>query len=165
MTSRIPACLWALLCLTVISSDASAGVWAWGCQGQLGGQQLIFNRYSMYVVEGKTPLGNLHKLLDQKIDGLIKGESTGYDPNNGNDGLDKTITANRTGDDKRKITLTELSSKKTSHKHRVICHRDEDTDIFRKVYRYRREDEPARAITMQCIEYQLTTTGGRPNCD
>jgi hypothetical protein len=32
------------------------------------------------------------------------------------------------------------------------------------VYRFQREDEPARDITMQCFEYQLSTRGGRKGC-
>ena len=34
----------------------------------------------------------------------------------------------------------------------------------RKVYRYQLENEPERNITMQCIEYQLSTRAGRPGC-
>ena len=162
MTNRIFALVLAGLGLCAASSSASAGSWAWGCQGQLGGQQVIFNRYSMFVVDNKKPLGNVRKLMDEKIDSLIKGDSVSYEPQNGNDGLIKTIEFLRHDDAKRKLTLTEQSSKKISSKHRLICGRDEDTDIYRKVYRYQREDEPARDITMQCIEYQLSTRGGRP---
>jgi hypothetical protein len=81
--------------------------------------------------------------------------------------LVKEIVAERVTDAKvkPKLTLTEKSSRKISGKHHVICHRDEDTDIYRKVYRYQREDEAARDITMQCIEYQLSTSGGHRDCD
>ena len=165
MLNRIIACLLAALGVITTTGGAFAGVWAWGCQGQLGEQQVIFNRYSLYVVESKKPFGSVHKLTGEKIDGLIKGDSTEYSPNNGNDGFAKEITSERVGDAKRKLTLTEKSSRKISGKHRVICHRDEDIDIYRKVYRYTREDEPARDITMQCIEYQLSTSGGHRSCD
>jgi hypothetical protein len=50
------------------------------------------------------------------------------------------------------------------NKHRVICNRDEDADIYRKVYRYQREDETARDITMQRIDDQLSITGGGRGC-
>ena len=66
---------------------------------------------------------------------------------------------------KPKLILTEKSSRKISGKHRVICHRDEDNDIYCKIYRYQRKDEPARDITMQCFEYQPSTSGGRRGCD
>jgi hypothetical protein len=77
--------------------------------------------------------------------------------------LVKEIVAERVTDAKvkPKLTLTEKSSRKISGKHHVICHRDEDTDI----YRNQREDEAARDITMQCIEYQLSTSGGHRDCD
>ena len=165
MKIRIIVAVAAALGAVAASSGASAGVWAWGCQGQLGAQQLIFNRYSMFVVEGKKPFASVRKLLGKKIDDLIKGDNTEYSPNNDNDGLVKEIVSERVGDTKGKLILTELSSRKISGKHRVICNRDEDIDIYRKVYRYQREDEPARDITRQCIEYQLSTTGGRRGCD
>jgi hypothetical protein len=156
------------LCALFAASNAvSAGVWAWGCQGQLGEQQVIFNRYSLYVVEGKKPFANVRKLIGDKIDGLIKGDSTEYSASNGNDGLAKEIEFEKVSDAKvkPKLLLTEKSSRKISGKHAVICHRDEDTDIYRKVYRYQHEDEPARDITMQCIEYQLSTSGGHRDSD
>jgi hypothetical protein len=70
----------------------------------------------------------------------------------------------RKDDAKRKLTLTEKSSQRMSRRHKLICGRDEDEDIFRKVYRYQRDDEPARDITMQCLEYQLSTLGERKGC-
>ena len=62
---------------------ASAAVWAWGCQGQLGGQQVIFNRYSMYVVEGKKPFGSVkdNLIAAKKFDAMLKGDKTEYSPN------------------------------------------------------------------------------------
>jgi hypothetical protein len=71
----------------------------------------------------------------------------------------------RKDDPKAKVTLSEKSSRRISHKSKLICGRDEDTDVYRKVYYYEREDEPARDITMQCMEYQLSTRGGRKGCD
>lgn len=47
----------------------------------------------------------------------------------------------------------------------MICGRDEVTDTFRKVYRYERDNETPRTLTMQCIEYTLSTRGGRKGCD
>ena len=71
----------------------------------------------------------------------------------------------RSDDDKRLVMFTEKSSRRVSHKHRNICWRHEDTDVYRKTYRYEREHEPARDITMQCYEYQLSTKGGHEGCD
>ncbi len=44
----------------------------------------------------------------------------------------------------------------------MVCGRDEEKTITRKVYRLERSGEPARDITMQCMEYMLSTRGGRP---
>lgn len=126
---------------------------------------MIFNRYSMVVVDTNQKLGDIRKLKMDKID-LPPGSppSVAYDAPNG-DGLEKTMEFTRGDDDKRKLILTEKSSRLISHKHKIICGRDEDTDVTRKVFSYQREDEPARDITMQCMEYQLSTRGGRKSCD
>ncbi len=163
MTIRIIAL--AAFGVIAASSGASAAVWAWGCQGQLGGQQVIFNRYALAVVDSKKPLGKLDKLTNDKIDDLITGDSVRYEPQNTNDGFERTIEFLHSADPKRKLTLIEKSSRKISSRSKLICGRDESTDITRKVYSYQRENEPAREITMQCIEYQLSTRGGRKGCD
>jgi hypothetical protein len=152
--------------LLAANSGASAAVWEWGCQAQVGEQQIIFNRYSLIVVDTKVKMGPVRKLRMDEFD-LPPGSppNVKYLPEESNGGFEKTITFTRKDDPKRKITLTEKSSRRLSHKHRLICGRDEDTDIFRKVYRLEREDQPARDITMQCLEYQLSTRGGRPGCD
>ena len=145
-------------------SGASAGIWAWGCQGQIGEQQVIFNRYSLFVVDSKKKMENVRKLVDEKIDGLVNAGKTEFERVDVNAGLESPMEFTRSGDETHKLVLTEKSSKKTSGKSRLICGRDETTDIFRKVYRYEREGETARDITMQCIEYQLSTRGGRKGC-
>jgi len=145
------------------ASGASAAVWEWRCHGETGGQWVLFNRDAMAVVDAKQAKGG--KLSDEKVSALIKDADINYAPQNTNDGLVGTIEFIHPSDAKRKIVLTEKSSRRISHKHKLICGRDEDTDIYRKVYRYQREDEPARDITMQCLEYQLSTRGGRKGCD
>ena len=65
-------------------------------------------------------------------------------------------------DAKQKITLTEKSSKTVFNHTAMVCGRDEDRTITRKVYWLERGGETARDITMQCVEYMLTTRGGRP---
>lgn len=162
MTMRIIVGLCALLAAT---NGASAAIWQWGCQGQLGDQQVIYNRDSMVVVDSKVKMGDIRKLRMDKME-LPPGSPphVDYYPTGGG-GFEKTMEFMRSDDAKRKIVLTEKSSQRISHKHKLICGRDEDTDIYRKVYRYEREDEPARNITMQCMEYQLSTRGGRKGCD
>ncbi len=165
MRTGIVASLCVTLCMIAPSGGASAGVWDWRCQGQLGDQQVVFNRESMAVLDSKKPLDDImNKNSEEKIGALLKGASVTYEPQNGNDGLSGTLEFVRHDDPKHKVVLTEQSSKKISRKARLICGRDETTDIFRKVYRYQRDDEPARDITMQCLEYQLSTRGGRKGC-
>jgi hypothetical protein len=165
MTSRVFAGLSAGLWLTVLSGGASAAIWEWGCQGQLGDQQIIFNRESMVVVDTRQKMGDIRKLRMTKIE--LPKESpphVDYNPGDYNGGLIQTMDFTRSDDAKRKIVLVERSSRKISHRHKLICGRDEDEDIFRKVYRFERENEPPRDITMQCFEYQLSTRGGRKGC-
>ena len=147
----------------LFSSAASAGIWDWRCQGQLGAQQVVFNRESMAVLDSRKPLGDI-KNSEESIGALLKGASAIYQPQNGNDGISGTLEFIRDDEPKHKVVLIEQSSKKVSRKARLICGRDETTDIFRKVYRYQRDDEPVRDITMQCLEYQLSTRGGRKGC-
>ena len=163
MRIRIIASLCAGLGLIAASGSASAGIWSWRCQGQLGEQQVIFNRDSMAVIDSKKPLGDIRK-SDRKTEALLQDAAVTYDPNNGNEGLAKEIEFTRRSEEKHKIVLTEQSSRTISSQHRVICGRDEDTDISRKVYRFQRDSEPARDITMQCLHYQLSTSGGRKGC-
>ena len=162
------ACLIATAATLLSIQTASAGVWAWGCLGPLAGpdQQVVFNRYQMVVLAGKRPAPKLHDLLgDSALNDLIKGDVVGFDPNNVNEGLIERIEFTRDKDPKGKITLTEQSSRRTHHRARLICGRDEVTDTFRKVYRYQRDNEKPRTLTMQCIEYTLSTRGGRKGCD
>ncbi len=165
MRIRIVAGLVAAFSFIGASTGASAAIWAWGCQGQLGDQQVIFNRESMVVVDTKQKMGDIRKLRMTKIE--LPKESpphVDYNPGDINGGLIEAMDFTRADDPKRKIVLTEKSSRKISHSHKLICGRDQDEDIFRKVYRFQREDEPARDITMQCFEYQLSTRGGRKGC-
>lgn len=160
MLSRIIA---AVISLLMATNAASAAIWEWDCQAQVDAQQVIFNRYSMVVVDTKVKMGDVRKLRMTEIN--LPPDSpphAEYEAVNINGGFEKTIVFTRKDDAKRQVTLTETSSRLISHKHKLICGRDEDVDIYRKVYRYQREDAPARDITMQCMEYNLSTRGGRP---
>lgn len=143
---------------------ASAAVWEWRCQGKVGDQQLIFNRHSMAIIDGETNLGNIEKNGD-KITTALEDAGTNYDTNNGNDGLVPAIEFTSHDDKKLKVMLTEKSSRRVLHRARMVACRDETTDIFRKVYSFKRDNEAAREITLQCYEYQLSTRGGRKGCD
>jgi len=163
-TFRIAACVWAIGLAIVVSSSASAGVDVWGCQGTVGDQQVTYNRYVLAVVPAKQKLRPLREIMDSVI--IVEG---GDDPASSYSGggtngdvFDKVLEFSRQDKTNNKVTLTEKSSRTISSKSRLVCGRDESTDVYRKVYRYQHEDEPVRDITMQCIRFQLSTQGGRP---
>ena len=60
----------------------------------------------------------------------------------------------------QKVTLTELSSRKTSERNGRVGTREETTTTFRKRYRLVRSRRtaggPPRDIEMDCVDYQLT---------
>jgi hypothetical protein len=167
MRAAILTLLWAAALMT----DASAAIWTWGCQGQLGNQQVIFTRDELYVVDAK-PAGKPKPFTVESVEeGIVSlkpskdKDSTAHYTALGGDGLEKTLEFARDGDEKKKAVFTEKTSKRLSHKHKLICGRDEDSDTFSKTYSFQREDEAARDIKMQCFEYQLSTRGGRKGCD
>lgn len=164
MPIRIIACIASVVALVAIPDGAFAAILGWGCQGQLGARQVIFNRESMVVVDTKQKMGDIRKLRMSKIE-LPPGSppSVAYNPT-GDDGLVKTMEFTRSDDPNRKVVISELSSRKTASTHRLICGRDEDIVIYRKIYRYQRENEPARSIAMECMDYQLSTLAGRKGC-
>jgi hypothetical protein len=120
----------------------------------------------MIVVDTRQKTGDIRNLRATEFD-LPPGSPphVKYEAEDANDGFDQTMTFTFQDDPKRKVTLTEKSSRWISHSHKLICGRDEDTDIFRKVYSYAREAEPPRDITVQCMKYKLSTRGGRKGCD
>lgn len=160
----IVTCLLAAAFIAGGASAASAAVWAWGCQSQAGEQQVIFNRYSLFVTDGKQKFGSVHKLTADTIEDLVKKPNTEFSPADVNTGFEGPMTFTKVGEETNKLVLTEKTSKRTSHKSHLICGRDETTDIFRKVFRMERDGQPPRDITMQCIEYNLSTRGGRKGC-
>ena len=172
--TRPIAALLAGLAAMLMAGSASAGVWAWACQGELDEQRILFDRDGLYIA-GKEPTVKPGKLtsqftaqsIEEAINAVKKaGDFTRFGPEDENGGLASPIRFLLTDDkQKLKVVFTERSSKQISHRHKVVCGRDEDTDLYRKVYRYERDGELARDITMQCMEYQLSTRGGRKGCN
>ena len=148
-----------------LAGDASAGVWRWGCIGTLGDQQILFSRYHLIVVPAKPPRGKLEDIIasDDLAQGATDVEQ--YIATDVNSGFTPTLEFTRGDDGKNKVMLTEKSSKRLSHHAAMVCGRDEARDVFRKLYRYRHNDEAPRDITLQCMEYTLSTRGGRPCID
>jgi len=150
--------------------SAQAAIYKYGCLGRLGDQQIIFDDTALYIVKTGGHGSKPRKFSVDNFSGAIAAAKASkdldamYEPADAGV-LDETMKFTRKEDEIRRVTLSEKSSRRLSHRHRVICWRDEDTDIYRKIYRYEREHEPARDITMQCYEYQLSTKGGHEGCD
>lgn len=149
---------------------AQAAIYKYGCLGRLGDQQIIFDGDALYIVKTGGHAGKPLKFSVDNFGDVIAAAKASkeldatYVPADSG-GLDETVKFTQKEDETRRVTLTEKSSRRVSHKHRMICWRTEDTDVYRKAYRYVREHEPARDITMQCYEYQLSTKGGHEGCD
>lgn len=149
----------ALTTSLIIAGDASAGISNWGCIGQIGDRQIIFNRYHLVVVPGKPSRGKLADLLG--ADELAgPGDNDKYDATSAPVGLPTTLVFTRHGAADHRVTLTQKSSKLVSDREVHRC-RDESTMLFRNVYSLRRDDEPAQDVTLQCEDHELSTRGGR----
>jgi hypothetical protein len=169
------AALTTALAAVLMAEPAPAAIWRWACQGETGDQRIIlFGRDGgLYISGSSAPAGMPAKVTADSIReaaDLAKTSSgfTVFDLERADDELaSRILVYARTDENKQeqKVTLTVRSSKLISHKHAMIACRNEDTDLYRKVYRYKRDGEPARDITMQCMEYQLSTKGGRRDCD
>jgi hypothetical protein len=162
MKQAIMACAWIAAIVIGGAGNASAAVWRWGCIGPLGDQKIIFSRSGLIVVPSKTSLGELRDVIF--LDDLTKGldDYEGYNLDDDNAGFQPKMIYTSQDDPKRKLIMIEKSSRRISHRSHLVCGRDEITDIFRKVYHYKPDDTRSQDVTMQCMEYQLTTTGGRP---
>jgi hypothetical protein len=171
--SRRLAAVLAALATALTAGGAPAAVWHWACRGELGGQRILFDQDGLYIAAGSETAATPGKFTMESVTASIvllkkAGGFTGFGPPEASDELaSKVIVFLRTDENKheQKVTLTARSSKLISHKHAIVACRNEDTDLYRKVYRYERTGEPAHDITMQCMEYQLSTKGGRRDCD
>ena len=166
MKPRIMAGTSMVLAALVVTGDASAAIWRWGCMGSLGESQIVSGRYQLLVLPTRMPHGKLNDLIflddltrDEKLPKDSDADIAAYDADDGNSGLVKQMTFTRS-DEPGKLALTEKSSKLLGHRIVRGC-RDEITDRFRKIYRFKPDDAPPRDVTLECIDYTLTTRGGR----
>jgi hypothetical protein len=141
---------------------AAAGDWQWGCLGRMGDEQILFSRYTLVIAPAKPALGKLEDLFRTADLSEKFPDAEAYNAERTNDGLQKTMTYTSQSNPKNKLTLTETSSKEIWHRHHLVCGRDEDTSVERKVYRVERANTAPITVTLQCREYLLTTRGGRP---
>jgi hypothetical protein len=151
-------------------SFAEAAIYKYGCLGSLGDQQIILDGDALYILKAGVRASKPLKFSVENFGDAIAAAKTSKDLDEtyesaDSGGFDATMNFKRTDDEAHRVTLTEKSTRRVSHRHRIICWRSEDTDVYRKTYRYERGQEPARDITMQCYEYQLSTKGGHEGCD
>jgi hypothetical protein len=157
MMIRIVGCTVALI--AAMAQPASAGIWAWGCMGQLGSERVIFDRNTMIVTDSKKPQVKLQDLASSGSK-LETEDGATFNSLDGNGGLEKTMRFEKNDEPGRKLTLIETSSRRTFTRDGHVGKREETTTKFLKTFRYALDKTPERAIKMQCIEYVLTTCGG-----
>jgi hypothetical protein len=150
-----------IVAVAMMAQPASAAVWGWGCMGRLGSNQVIFNRNNLVVVPARSVRVKLVELGEKSSKPLSSDSGLGFNADDGNSGFERTITFTSEDNPARKLRLTEISSQKISERKGRIGPRDEITTKFRKTYDYVLGREPKRRIRMDCIEYILTTKGGR----
>ena len=168
--NRILSFWLAMLAGSAPLAGAQAAILSWGCFGQAGDQVVAFNRDGLYVESRKEPLPKVRKPSVDAIEKVVTDIKNGADAAHSyivdnDDGLAGPLSYARLDDVKKKLVLTRQSTKTISSKKRLICGRDESTDLSRDVYRLTRDGEPSLDVTMQCFEYQLSTRGGRKGCD
>lgn len=159
-TGRVAAFA-AIAAVALPATLAHAGVWRWGCIGPMGDDHIAFNRDVLVLIAGKKPVRDLTTVvMRDEIDVGAATKAT-YMSDNG-DGLASPQLFHSDGATPVKVTLTEQSSKRTSRTTKLVDNcRDEVTERFTKTYRVEIGSEPARPVTLSCMEYQLSTTGGR----
>jgi hypothetical protein len=162
MKQQIAAVVAAALIALSFASKAHAGRWEWGCVGKSADTRIVFNRRQLVVVPPQKQPGKIQDLIFiEELAKDLKADAH-YDADDENGGLVEKMAFTGSEDQKQKIALMEKSSKTIFNHTAMVCGRDEDKTITRKVYRLERNGEAARDITMQCMEYMLTTRGGRP---
>lgn len=166
--ARVVLCAAAAILAMTVAADAA--VWRWGCSGRLGNEWIAFDREMLRIYPGKAAPGALNDfVLEGAFLPAAKAAKSGrtepvprvtYLSDDNNGGLVGKIDF--TGANKERLTLVEVTSKTVSKKERLAfgC-RDESHVRYRKVYRIEQPGQPPGQIDMQCINYTLSTRGGR----
>lgn len=153
-----------LAAFACLAEPAEAAVWAWGCIGTVGDKQVAFNRQKLIVATSRKPLGKLDAIVRESDFTAPKdaGSPTVYQPEQDNGGLETRMTFAQEGDKSRVIVLTEVASRRTGKSDTLVAGcRNEIIERFSKTYRIEMSGEAARTVTLMCMDYQLTTRGGR----
>jgi len=144
------------------ASDADAAVWAWGCKGKVGANQLILNRNMLALLEGKPTKLALKDVVHRDDPVADEPDAVRFNPADFNSGFEeKTMEFTKADEPGKKLVLTEKSSRQTSSHNGRVAFRDETWTVWKKVFRYALDGEPPRDVTLECMEYMLSTKGGR----
>jgi hypothetical protein len=65
--TRLFAALLTGLAAALTATSASAAVWEWACQGELGGQGILFDREGLYIANGKAPAAKPGQFSRQSV--------------------------------------------------------------------------------------------------
>ena len=159
---RTRLCLVACAAMALFAVPADAAVWRWGCVGLMGYEHMILNRDTLILLPRMQKISTLEKYVHRdSLDYDANHEGAAFLPEDFNSGFEKTMTYKKNSDGHDKLVLTEKSSRVTFKRDGRAGSRDEIITKFRKVYRFALEGEAPRDITMQCMEYILSTKGGR----
>jgi hypothetical protein len=150
----------ALVLVTATAPRANAAIWARGCASAFADdEQIIFNNQVLLMLAQPTGLGLQAIVLDR--DGLEKHPSRSrFKPLDFGLSFEPKLRFRR-GETEAPLLLTERNSKRVSHRSGRAGPRDEITTQWRKVYAISGGGEKPRDVVMDCMEYILSTKGGR----
>lgn len=162
-SKTITACACAFVVM-LGANAASAGVWQWGCKGKLGDDQVAFSRDRLIIVAGKALGGTVDDVArhDDFAEAVPADKIVAsYRADDINSGLSSPMTfAPESGG--AALTLSEEASEETGHTDGLVAGcRDETIDRYRKTYRLEREGAAPTTVILECLEYQLSSRGGR----
>lgn len=148
--------------LTLLTLPADAAVWRWACMGHTAEHHIISNRDSLIVLPKSQKVSGLEKYLwRDSLEDDARDIGASFEPQDFNSGFIKNNEYLKQSEEREKLILTEKSSRIVSKRSGRAGPRDETTTKFKKVYRFALQGEKPRDIPMQCMEYILSTKGGR----
>jgi hypothetical protein len=157
LAARILQSLIAAVALIAMASPSTAGQWRYGCRGVLPSGEasvVVFSRSSLVILPKAWVNGPLLAAVNDDLE-ISKFEAIDI-----NSGLDKKMAFKREGNPDEKLTLTEISSKKTSDVYRPPGRlpRSEQTTQYRKVFRWAGSGDYAGPyeIKMDCVNYEVS---------
>ena len=157
------ACAWIVVITIGVAGDASAACGAGAVCGRSATSRCIFSPLGPgHAYRATTSLGTLRDVIFR--DDLTKGldDYEGYNLDDDNAGFQPKMTYTSQDDPKRRLIMIEKSSQRISHRSHLVCGRDEITDIFRKVYRFKRDGASAAKRHHAMHGISAHHHGGRP---